>query len=376
MDVWIFCLCISLGAKQLELAEGHGRLMEPPSRSSMHRRINDPEIRPYKNIIVANYNDMGLNCGGRSNQISNGGRCGVCGDPYNAPEPRENEAGGKFAQGFVTRNYQRGQLIPVTVELTAPHLGYFEFRICPWNNFEKPVTHECLDRHLLSFENHETRYQITSSIAQSYNMNVQLPTDVVCEQCVLQWRYRTGNSWGTENGESGIGLGQQEEFYGCADVAVADGVPPPGNSPAPSTVSSSSTTTRPTTWPTTRSSTTTTRVRTTTIRPTTRRPTTTTTVWPTTRARTTTIWPTTTTTTTTTYSPANVPPTDKITSCKNQPIMTPLPVDGECDRFYQCWNPYMKPYKMRCGPGTVYNSDIRRCDHPYNVAPPCGTRQW
>ena len=30
-----------------------------------------------------------------------------------------------------------------------------------------------------------------------------------------------GNSWGTdENGQSGLGYGHQEEFYGCSDVAI------------------------------------------------------------------------------------------------------------------------------------------------------------
>ena len=31
-----------------------------------------------------------------------------------------------------------------------------------------------------------------------------------------------GNSWGTDpdTGESGMGLGAQEQFYGCADIAI------------------------------------------------------------------------------------------------------------------------------------------------------------
>ena len=35
--------------------------------------------------------------------------------------------------------------------------------------------------------------------------------------------YNTGNSWGTDDdGTSGIGHGPQEEFYGCADIAIAE----------------------------------------------------------------------------------------------------------------------------------------------------------
>lgn len=62
----------------------------------------------------------------------NGGRCGVCGDPYNGI--RENEAGGKYATGTISRHYTEGQSISVTVDVTTNHGGYFEFRLCPINN--------------------------------------------------------------------------------------------------------------------------------------------------------------------------------------------------------------------------------------------------
>ena len=47
------------------------------------------------------------------------GKCGLCGDPY--PGPRENEPGGKYANGIITRKYQEGQVIEVYVQLTANH---------------------------------------------------------------------------------------------------------------------------------------------------------------------------------------------------------------------------------------------------------------
>ena len=31
-----------------------------------------------------------------------------------------------------------------------------------------------------------------------------------------------GNSWGTDSEGSGLGHGPQEEFYGCADIAITD----------------------------------------------------------------------------------------------------------------------------------------------------------
>jgi hypothetical protein len=49
----------------------------------------------------------------------------------------------------------------------------------------------------------------------------QLPKDILCTQCILQWRYVAGNNWGVcKNGTGMLGCGPQEEFRACADVAV------------------------------------------------------------------------------------------------------------------------------------------------------------
>ena len=61
-------------------AAAHGRLVEPPSRFSAWRLgFSTP----------AYYNDSETNCGGFSrHQERNGGRCGICGDPWDEPRPR------------------------------------------------------------------------------------------------------------------------------------------------------------------------------------------------------------------------------------------------------------------------------------------------
>ena len=47
---------------------------------------------------------------------------------------------------FFYRRYQAGQVITASVRMTIGHTGYFEFRLCPWNDPNTPVTEECLNR--------------------------------------------------------------------------------------------------------------------------------------------------------------------------------------------------------------------------------------
>lgn len=48
-----------------------------------------------------------------------------------------------------------------------------------------------------------------------------LIADLLCNQCVLQWRYIAGNNWGLcEDGVGAVGCGPQEEFRACSDIAL------------------------------------------------------------------------------------------------------------------------------------------------------------
>ena len=80
----------------------------------------------------------------------NGGKCGICGDAYNSEKPLANEAGGTFATGVIVRTYHQGQVFSVAVKITANHLGFFIFKLCPNNNVTKEATQECLDDHVLT----------------------------------------------------------------------------------------------------------------------------------------------------------------------------------------------------------------------------------
>ena len=50
---------------------------------------------------------------------ANKGKCGVCGDPWNAA--RAHEAGGKYANGIIVRRYDVASTINAVVQLTASH---------------------------------------------------------------------------------------------------------------------------------------------------------------------------------------------------------------------------------------------------------------
>uniref|UniRef100_H2ZBC8 Chitin-binding type-4 domain-containing protein n=1 Tax=Ciona savignyi TaxID=51511 RepID=H2ZBC8_CIOSA len=220
----------------IHTARPHGRMMEPPNRSSLWRFWDtDPAIAPYKSIIEPNYGDNELFCGGFQHQVNLDGKCGICGDAYD--KERENEAGGKYGKGIIVRQYQPGKrsVFEAKVDLTAHHLGFFEFRLCKWDNPTKPVTQDPVVRiqYFYSGSSYgDTQYfpEKPGSTVTTYTIRLKLPPGLTCSQCVIQWRYHAGNSWGyDDDGNYCTGCGPQEEFYGCADVAVGTGptLPPP-----------------------------------------------------------------------------------------------------------------------------------------------------
>lgn len=112
-----FLVILCLTVYTFDVCNGHGRLIEPPSRSSAFR---------YGFQTPPNYNDHELYCGGFARQQRNGGKCGECGDAWDLPKPRPNEHGGKYGQGVVVRTYKPGAEITLRVELTASHMGFVQ----------------------------------------------------------------------------------------------------------------------------------------------------------------------------------------------------------------------------------------------------------
>jgi len=208
------------------LIESHGYLSEPVARSSAW--LVDPSFRE----CCSYYSHMEMFCGGLAHQWNNnGGKCGICGEPYDRPV-KLFEKGGQMYKGTSVKTYQQGQQIDVKVMLTANHKGYFEFRLCNVDATpSSDATQACLDRGLLTMANSDsTKFRDLDKYGTGLiTVRVQLPSNVACRHCVFQWKYTTGNNWGTDpiTGQSGLGFGiENETFMGCADITiVANGSP-------------------------------------------------------------------------------------------------------------------------------------------------------
>ncbi|KAK3084413.1 hypothetical protein FSP39_013210 [Pinctada imbricata] len=101
-------------------------------------------------------------------------------------------AGGEYASGMISRTYIQGQTMLVKVMITVSHRGYFEFHICPNNNTSKPITEDCLNKLPLRIGNGSFRYREGGRGARMHKIQVKLPVDITCSQCVLRWKYITG----------------------------------------------------------------------------------------------------------------------------------------------------------------------------------------
>ncbi|XP_076439056.1 uncharacterized protein LOC143277958 [Babylonia areolata] len=222
---WLLALW---GACCMPGAEGHGRMLLPPSRPTAWRLGFDSPV---------NYDDNQQYCGGRAVHKKFGYKCGICGDPWQpSPRPYERPDGALIMkENFVLSTYITGSVITASIQITASHLGYFEFYLCNVDELPDPVeaTHDCLHRHLLRMpsEGGATRYtQVSRGV---HEISLQLPAGLVCHHCVLQWKYKAGNDWhyGCK------GCGPQEEFYSCADLSVTrqDGSLPTRPTPAATT---------------------------------------------------------------------------------------------------------------------------------------------
>ncbi|XP_046401940.1 uncharacterized protein LOC124167921 [Ischnura elegans] len=195
------------------LVHGHGYLKVPLNRASLWR----DEIPG----APVNYDDNQLFCGGFQKQWNvNDGRCGICGDDFSLPRPRPYENTGKMSIGHVVQSYSPGDTIRVTAEITASHLGHFEFHLCPLRSPNELEQEDCFVPLPLA-DGSGFEYQVETWRTGEYKTKVVLPSNITCERCVIRWQYTAGNSWGTcSDGTGAVGCGPQETFRSCADVSI------------------------------------------------------------------------------------------------------------------------------------------------------------
>lgn len=152
---------------------------------------------------------------------SNGGKCGVCGDNYQDPTPRDHELGGMYGQGVIVKTYRSGGKLPVGVNITANHHGHFRFKICNLDKSKGVESNACFNKYRLRLTNGEERYVVPTFIPDTYKLTLRIPKGLRCKHCVLQWTYVAGNNWGVcKNGTTGVGCGNQEHFRACSDIRI------------------------------------------------------------------------------------------------------------------------------------------------------------
>ncbi|GFY71506.1 chitin-binding type-4 domain-containing protein [Trichonephila inaurata madagascariensis] len=171
------------------LVWGHAALYEPPGRSSMWR---------FGFKTPVNDDDAELYCGGITKLWKiNKGKCGICGDAWDLPEPRPNEDGGKYGKGIVVRTYKAGQEFTSTVDCF-------------------------LDQHPVGLaDGSGNRYFLKRGIKGNLDIKLKLPNGLKCDRCVLQYHWKAANNWGIcEDGKGRMGCGPQEYFRACADIRI------------------------------------------------------------------------------------------------------------------------------------------------------------
>ncbi|XP_067652973.1 uncharacterized protein [Haliotis asinina] len=209
--------------------DGHGYMLVPPGRSTAWRHNAT-------DYFHTNYDDNSNYCGGFGVQFNqNDGKCGVCGDNYAQDQPRDNERGGCYYTGNIVEQYTSGEVIDVAVVLTANHFGSFFFDICPTNSPKEPETEECFQP-LMNADNGKDHFELPNWNADTFLVRLKIPEWMTCYNCVLRWKYVTGNSWGCEVDAHGKkrccpGCGSiQEHFFSCADIMITrserDQIPP------------------------------------------------------------------------------------------------------------------------------------------------------
>lgn len=248
------CWCVSVSS--------HGFLLKPMSRQYYGFLYDDFSIR--------NWSPGECNSGGPK-AVSDGGKLrwparkfSLCGDPADKPKkswdwPRN-----------ITETYKVNDTIEVHQLITANHWGRMEIRVCPLNATAADYESTCttleradgkgiywtlppgvgLDekkRPLLpaytdaSFSSYVFRSKDDFDKIPVFVVKYKLPAGFKCDHCILHWYWLTGNTCNPSceksdpmfpkcdrqnmgycgEAKDSLGYKYPEEFWSCADIAVA-----------------------------------------------------------------------------------------------------------------------------------------------------------
>ncbi|CAG2170670.1 unnamed protein product, partial [Oppiella nova] len=147
----------------------------------------------------------------------NQGKCGVCGDPYNA-RVRDNELpNGKYTKNLmITRTYKTGSTIYVKVHVIKNNqaLDLLRNDTSESHTGAKEVTQQCLNQNILEVMGSSDKHRWVIPTKDNdviYAIRVKLPVGLTCDRCVFQW------TWITCDHGSGS---RQNTHKACADVMI------------------------------------------------------------------------------------------------------------------------------------------------------------
>lgn len=80
--------------------------------------------------------------------------------------------------------------MPIMIELTQEHKGFFEFGLCDLT--KGPETEDCFEPLYLVEGGNYLVPDPGDGKFINHTMTLQLPAHVSCDRCVLRWNYRTG----------------------------------------------------------------------------------------------------------------------------------------------------------------------------------------
>jgi len=223
-----FIRSIALGTF-LVSANAHGYLSKPVSRNALGKGgLASPACSWGGSPFPCNGDFMSL--GGTSGPDITG--CAAAGKGGLVT----GNGGLSFASTGYKTSYAKGATIDVEIDVTAYHGGKFEFKLQDvgsnpdpsagaWsapltvNSFSPTCGSACAVTEPCVAAKTCAQIPLTKgSHSGKYRIAVQLPADVQCEHCVLQWHWTSSNSCG-----NGLACSGSEQFWNCADIKIGSG---------------------------------------------------------------------------------------------------------------------------------------------------------